>query len=209
MNIEQMDNEALQPDGLLAGLGEPAPGTLERLHARLAAAAADRQLIDVSYRTVDSPLGRLLLAATERGLVRVAFALEDHDAVLQALADKLGPRILEAPSRLDTAARQLEEYFAGARRSFDIPLDFALSRGFRLSVLEHLPHIAYGCTESYAQVAKAAGSPKAVRAVGSACARNPLPVVVPCHRVVRSDGSFGGYLGGPEAKRTLLALEAA
>ncbi|WP_426301167.1 methylated-DNA--[protein]-cysteine S-methyltransferase [Arthrobacter sp. R-11] len=209
MNIEQMDNEALLPDGFLPGLGEPAPGKLERLHARLAAAAADRQLIDVSYRTVDSPLGRLLLAATERGLVRVAFALEDHDAVLQALADKLGPRILEAPSRLDGAARQLDEYFAGARRSFDIPLDFALSRGFRLSVLEHLPHIAYGSTESYAQVAKAAGSPKAVRAVGSACARNPLPVVVPCHRVVRSDGSFGGYLGGPEAKRTLLALEAA
>ncbi|WP_425359395.1 methylated-DNA--[protein]-cysteine S-methyltransferase [Arthrobacter celericrescens] len=209
MEDSQMDTEALLPDGFFDGLAEPAPGTLERLHARLAAAAADRQLIDVSYRTVDSPLGRLLLAATERGLVRVAFALEDHDAVLQALADKLGPRILEAPSRLDTTARELEEYFAGTRRSFDVPLDFALSRGFRLSVLEHLPHIAYGSTESYADVAKAAGSPKAVRAVGSACATNPLPVVVPCHRVVRSDGSFGGYLGGPEAKRTLLALEAA
>lgn len=209
MKNSQMDTDPLLPDGLFAALAEPAPGTLERLHARLAAAAADRQLLDVSYRTVDSPLGRLLLAATERGLVRVAFALEDHDAVLQSLADKLGPRILEAPSRLDSVARQLEEYFAGTRRSFDVPLDFALSRGFRLSVLEHLPHIAYGSTESYAEVAKAAGSPKAVRAVGSACASNPLPVIVPCHRVVRSDGSFGGYLGGPEAKRTLLQLEAA
>jgi len=209
MNTTPMDAESLLPDGLFAGLAEPAPGTLERLHARLAAAAADRQLIDVSYRTVDSPLGTLLLAATERGLVRVAFAVEGHDAVLQALADKLGPRILQAPVRLDRTARELEEYFAGTRRSFDVPLDFALSRGFRLSVLEHLPHIAYGSTESYADVAKAAGSPKAVRAVGSACATNPLPVVVPCHRVVRSDGSFGGYLGGPEAKRALLALEAA
>ncbi len=207
MNSYQ-NNETL-PEGVLAGLEELGPGTLERLHARLSMAAADQHLVDVSYRTVDSPLGRLLLAATERGLVRVAFALENHDAVLQALADKLSPRILEVPSRLDIVARQLEEYFAGARRSFEVPLDFSLSRGFRLSVLEHLPHIAYGSTESYADVAKAAGSPKAVRAVGSACASNPLPVVVPCHRVVRSDGSFGGYLGGPEAKRTLLELEAA
>lgn len=197
------------PAGFAASLDPVEPGTLDRLHARLATAAAEQHLLDIAYRSVDSPVGPLLLAATERGLVRVAFALEDHDAVLQALADRLGPRILENPSRLDAAARQLDEYFAGARRSFDVPLDFSLSRGFRLSVLEHLPHIPYGSTESYAQVALAAGSPKAVRAVGSACASNPLPVVVPCHRVVRSDGSFGGYLGGPEAKRALLALEAA
>ncbi|OFI36463.1 cysteine methyltransferase [Arthrobacter sp. SW1] len=197
------------PAELGASLDPAGPGTLERLHARLAAAAAEQHLLDVAYRTVDSPIGPLLLAATERGLVRVAFALEDHDAVLQALADRLGPRVLENPSRLDAAARQLDEYFAGSRHSFDVPLDFSLSRGFRLSVLEHLPQIPYGSTESYAQVALAAGSPKAVRAVGSACATNPLPVVVPCHRVVRSDGSFGGYLGGPDAKRTLLALEAA
>lgn len=203
------NNVPVLPEGLRAGLEEIGAGTLERLHARLAAAAANRHLVDVSYRTVDSPLGPLLLAATERGLVRVAFASEGHDAVLQTLADKLSPRILEDPSPLDSVARQLEEYFAGARRRFDVALDFSLSSGFRLSVLEHLPHIAYGSTESYAQVAQAAGSPRAVRAVGSACASNPLPVVVPCHRVVRSDGSFGGYLGGAEAKRTLLALEAA
>jgi methylated-DNA-[protein]-cysteine S-methyltransferase len=204
-----MNHESPLPDELMAPLEALAPGTLDLLHARLAAAAAEQQLVDVAYRTIDSPLGPLLLAATERGLVRVAFALEDHDAVLQLLADKLSPRILRAPARLDTVARELDEYFAGSRRGFDVPLDFSLSRGFRLTVLEHLPHIAYGSTESYAQVALAAGNPKAVRAVGTACASNPLPVVVPCHRVVRSDGSFGGYLGGPEAKRRLLELEAA
>jgi methylated-DNA-[protein]-cysteine S-methyltransferase len=141
--------------------------------------------------------------------VRVAFEVEDHDAVLQLLAEKLSPRILFSASRLDPAARELDEYFAGTRHQFDVPLDFSLSRGFRLSVLEHLPQIAYGHTESYAQVALAAGSPRAVRAVGTACATNPLPVIVPCHRVVKSDGSFGNYLGGTEAKRALLALEAA
>jgi methylated-DNA-[protein]-cysteine S-methyltransferase len=103
----------------------------------------------------------------------------------------------------------LEEYFAGRRTAFDIALDLRLSTGFRRAVLAHLPEIGYGRTESYAQVATAAGSPKAVRAVGTACARNPLPVVVPCHRVVRSDGSFGGYVGGPDAKQTLLSLETA
>jgi methylated-DNA-[protein]-cysteine S-methyltransferase len=110
---------------------------------------------------------------------------------------------------LDQVTRQLDEYFTAGRRSFDVPLDFRLARGFRLSVLEHLPEIAYGHTESYAQVATAAGSPKAVRAVGTACALNPLPVVVPCHRVVRSDGSYGQYAGGEEAKRVLLTMEAA
>ena len=204
-----MKHESPLPEELMAPLEALGPGTLDLLHTRLAAAAAEQQLVDVAYRTVDSPLGPLLLAATERGLVRVAFALEDHDAVLQLLADKLSPRILRAPARLDTVARELDEYFAGSRHAFDVPLDFSLSRGFRLTVLEHLPHIAYGSTESYAEVALAAGNPKAVRAVGTACASNPLPVVVPCHRVVRSDGSFGGYLGGPEAKRKLLELEAA
>ena len=121
----------------------------------------------------------------------------------------VSPRVLRAPGRLDAVARQLDEYFAGRRRTFDVPLDFRLARGFRRAVLAHLPEIGYGRTESYAQVAAAAGSPKAVRAVGTACAKNPLPVVVPCHRVVRSDGSYGGYAGGEEAKRTLLTIEAA
>ena len=185
------------------------PGQLSRLHDRLAAAAQREGTLDVAYRVVDSPVGPLLLAATEQGLVRVAYAREDHDAVLQALADKISPRILQAPARLDPAARELEEYFAGRRHAFDLPLDWRLSAGFRRTVLEHLAEIGYGHTASYAAVARLAGNPKAVRAVGTACATNPMPVVVPCHRVVRSDGSMGGYLGGADAKQTLLTLEAA
>jgi methylated-DNA-[protein]-cysteine S-methyltransferase len=181
--------------------------TIDRLHARLVDTAARENLLDIAYRTVDTPVGTLLVAATGQGLVRVAYDREDHDAVLTALARTISPRVLLAPGRLDTAARQLSEYFAGQRRNFDLPLDFRLAKGFRRAVLAHLPAIAYGSTESYLQVAAAAGSPKAVRAVGTACAKNPLPVVVPCHRVVRSDGSFGGYVGGEQAKRALLTLE--
>lgn len=194
---------------ILRPLGSGLEVSLEALRKRLALEAEREGLLDIAYRVVDSPLGRLLVAATEAGVVRVAFELEDHQAVLRRLAESVGPRILEAPQRLDDAARQLEEYFSGRRRQFQLPVDFRLSKGFRLDVLHHLPEIAYGSTESYAQVARAAGSPNAVRAVGTACATNPLPVIVPCHRVVRSDGSFGGYLGGTEAKRTLLELEAA
>lgn len=180
-----------------------------RLHARLVAAAADAGLLDVAYRTLDTPVGPLLLAATDVGLVRVAYAREDHDAVLQRLADEISPRILEAPGRLDTVAREIDEYFRGMRTAFDVPLDFRLAKGFRREVLTHLPEIGYGHTASYATIAAAAGSPRAVRAVGTACATNPLPVVVPCHRVVRSDGSIGQYAGGVEVKQALLTMEAA
>lgn len=183
--------------------------TMARLHDRLAERAEEEHLLDVGYRTVDSPVGSLLLAATDRGLVRVAFAGEGHDAVLEMLARQVSPRILRAPQRLDLAARELDEYFDGRRTGFDLALDLRLAHGFRLEVLQHLREIGYGATESYAVVAAAAGSPRAVRAVGTACATNPVPVVVPCHRVVRSDGSVGGYAGGPEAKRALLTLEAA
>ena len=179
-----------------------------RLHSRLAALAERQGLLDVSYRTVDSPLGRLLLAATGEGLVRVAFSSEDHDAVLARLASDISPRILRTPRRLDEAAHQLDEYFAGKRRAFSVPVDLQLAHGFRRSVLEHLRRIPYGVTESYAAVARAAGNPSAVRAAASACSHNPIPLVVPCHRVVRSDGTTGEYLGGPEAKRALLAMEA-
>jgi methylated-DNA-[protein]-cysteine S-methyltransferase len=185
------------------------PQDLDRLHERLAAAARAEGLLDVAYRTVDTPVGPLLLAATDLGLVRVAYASEDHDAVLQGLADRIGPRILLAPSRLEPVVQQLEEYFAGVRHTFDVPLDWRLSGGFRRIVLGHLPEIGYGHTASYAAVAQLAGNPKAIRAAATACAKNPLPVVVPCHRVIRSDGTVGRYLGGPDAKRTLLALEAA
>lgn len=181
---------------------------LAALRGRLAVAAQDQGLLDVAYRTVDSPLGRLLLAATPRGLVRVAFETESADAVLAELATRLSPRVLEAPARLDRAARELEEYLVGRRREFDLPLDLALAHGFRRDVVEHLPRIPYGATASYGEVATMVGNPGAVRAVGTACARNPVPLVLPCHRVVRSDGSTGAYRGGPEAKVALLALEA-
>jgi methylated-DNA-[protein]-cysteine S-methyltransferase len=182
---------------------------LDALTARLAVAADDAGLLDVAFTTVDTPVGPLLLAATPEGLVRVAYASEDHDAVLQSLADRISPRVLRAPARLDAAVRQLEEYFAGGRTAFDLPLDFRLSAGFRRDVLSHLREVAYGTTASYAALAAAAGSPRAVRAVGTACATNPLPVVVPCHRVVRSDGALGNYVGGAAATRALLTLEAA
>jgi methylated-DNA-[protein]-cysteine S-methyltransferase len=188
---------------------EPAPEHLAQLRRRLAAAAQADGLLDVAYRTVDSPVGSLLVAATQLGLVRLAYAGEDHEAVLQTLAERISPRILNAPLRLDVVAGELEEYFAGRRRSFDVALDWRLSAGFRGTVLHHLSDISYGHTATYAAVAAMAGSPRAVRAVGTACATNPLPIVVPCHRVVRSDGRMGGYLGGVEAKHTLLALEAA
>ncbi|HMH93989.1 MAG TPA: methylated-DNA--[protein]-cysteine S-methyltransferase [Streptosporangiaceae bacterium] len=202
MNIDDMP-------GALAQAFPDHPDQLSRLHARLAAAAEQDGVLDVAYRVIDSPVGPLLLAATEQGLIRVAFALEGHDAVLQSLADKVSPRILSAPGRLDAAAREIDEYFAGRRHTFGLPLDWRLSAGFRRTVLSHLPEIGYGHTASYTAVAQLAGSPKAVRAVGTACATNPLPVVVPCHRVVLANGSMGRYRGGPEAKRALLTLEEA
>lgn len=177
------------------------------LRARLARDAERRELLDVAYRTVDSPIGELLLAGTEDGLVRVAFAREGFEAVLGALATSISPRILTAPRRLDDAARQLDEYFAGRRSTFDLRLDRQLSSGFRLEVHRYLPHIEYGSTATYKQVAASLGRDRAVRAVGTACATNPLPVVVPCHRVIRTDGSLGGYLGGVDAKVSLLEME--
>ncbi len=196
-------------DDLFAALPEVDEEAQRRLHARLAAAADQAGILDVAYRTIDTPVGPLLLAATEQGLVRVAYASEDHDLVLEQLASRISPRVLRAPARLEGAAREIEEYFAGRRSLFDLPLDFRLSRGFRRTVLSHLPEIGYGRTASYAAVAAAAGNPRAVRAAATACATNPLPVVVPCHRVVRSDGSIGRYVGGTDAKKALLTLEAA
>ena len=192
----------------LAALADGEGAAAERLNAALARAAAEDGLLDVAYRVVDSPVGPLLLAGTEAGLVRVAFAREGHDAVLQQLSDAVSPRVLRAPARLDQVARELDEYFEGRRQMFDLPLDLRLAGGFRREVLAHLPEIGYGHTASYAAVAALTSSPRAVRAVGTACSRNPLPLVVPCHRVVRSDGSQGAYLGGTEAKAWLLALEA-
>lgn len=195
-------------DDVTALLSPPVhAGTLDRLHRRLERQAEQAGLIDVAYTTLDSPVGTLLLAATGRGLVRVAYATEDHDRVLEELGQKLSPRILRAPKRLDDAVRELGEYFDRRRQVFDLRLDLSLSHGFRQLVQKHLPGIGYGTTRSYRQVAELVGNPKAVRAVGTACATNPLPIVVPCHRVLRTDGTLGGYIGGTEAKTTLLNLE--
>ena len=183
-------------------------GTLSRLRARLGLEAEAEGLLDVAYTTIDSPVGTLLLAATPQGLVRVAYDVEDHDRVLETLAQQISPRLLRAPKRLDVAAHELDEYFGKKRQAFDLPLDLSLSRGFRQLVQRHLPEIGYGQTRTYGQVAELVGNPKAVRAVGTACATNPLPVVVPCHRVLKADGTPGGYVGGSAAKLALLRLEA-
>ncbi|OBI67849.1 cysteine methyltransferase [Mycobacterium sp. E796] len=181
---------------------------LQRLHARLERDAQAGDLLDIAYRTVDSALGPLLLAATPLGLLRVAFANEDRDSVLQNLSERISPRVLESRPRLDPFAQQLDEYFNGRRHRFDVALDWSLSQGFRRTVLEHLnADVAYGNTASYATLARLSGSPRAVRAVGTACATNPIPIFVPCHRVIRSDGTVGAYRGGPAAKRVLLDLE--
>ncbi|MHB8498848.1 MAG: methylated-DNA--[protein]-cysteine S-methyltransferase [Acidimicrobiales bacterium] len=193
---------------LLATHASADADALGRLHTRLVEQATADDLLDVAYRFLDTPVGTLLLAATPNGLVRVAFEREGLDVVLANLAGKISPRILRAPRRLDEVARQLDEYFGGRRRTFDLPIDLRLSTGFRRSVLSHLPAIGYGETASYQFVASAVHNPKAVRAVGTACATNPLPVVIPCHRVIRSDGKLGAYFGGPEIKRQLLDLEA-
>lgn len=161
----------------------------------------------VTYRYVDSPVGELLVAATERGVVYLAFACEESAEVLELLNNKIGPATMGASQVLTLAAAQLDEYFAGARRTFSVPIDEALTSGFRQRVQRLLTDIPYGATTTYAQLADAAANPKAVRAVGSACARNPVPIIVPCHRVLRSDGSLGGYRGGVEAKEKLLRLE--
>jgi methylated-DNA-[protein]-cysteine S-methyltransferase len=183
--------------------------TLLRLRDRLSIAAEAQGLLDVAYTTIDSPVGTLLLAATPLGLVRVAYAIEDHDRVLDTLSQRISSRVLRAPQRLDAAARELDEYFTGQRRVFDVPLDLSLSTGFRQLVQRHLPAIGYGQTRTYGQVAALVGSPRAARAVGTACATNPLPVVVPCHRVLLADGTPGAYVGGPDTKKMLLRLEAA
>jgi methylated-DNA-[protein]-cysteine S-methyltransferase len=194
-------------DNPFTALPDVDPSTVERLRAGLAERAADADLLDLGYRTVDSPLGSLLLVATERGLTRVAYETQDHDRVLADLAATVSPRILRAPRRLDAAARELDEYFAGTRHAFDLPLELTTTGAFRRAVQLLLPTIGYGRTVSYTELAALAGRPGAVRAVGTACATNPLPVVVPCHRVLRNDGSLGGYLGGLDAKRALLQLE--
>lgn len=191
--------------GAIAPPPDPAWG---RLRTGLAERAARDELLDVAYAPVDTPIGSLLVAATPVGVVRLAFHGEDPDAFLGELAARVSPRVLEAPSRLDRARRELEQYFDGARTGFDLALDWRLTGGFRRRVLDATARIPYGDTGSYRSVAAEAGNPAAVRAAGTALATNPIPVIVPCHRVLRSDGGLGGYGGGLEIKETLLRLEA-
>lgn len=172
----------------------------------LAAAAAG--MLDVAYATLDSPLGALLLAATDAGLVRIAYLDHEEQArVLEELATRLSPRVLAAPRRLDEPRRELDEYFTGSRDRFELPLDWRLTRGFGRRVLEATARIPYGAVSTYKQVATDAGSPRGSRAAGNALGANPLPIVVPCHRVLHSGGGLGGYTGGIERKKLLLAVE--
>jgi methylated-DNA-[protein]-cysteine S-methyltransferase len=172
-------------------------------------AATAAGLIDVAYATVDSPVGRLLLASTPRGLVRLSYldASDDEDTALEQLASTLSPRILAAPARLDEPRRELEQYFAGARRRFEVPLDWALTRGFGRRVLQATARVPFGDSTTYQRVASEAGSPRAYRAAGNALGANPIPNIVPCHRGLHATGGLGGYTGGLERKRLLLGIE--
>jgi methylated-DNA-[protein]-cysteine S-methyltransferase len=193
---------------VLAGTAPRPPEEASAAAARAMVSRAEAErLLDVAYSAVDSPVGRLLVAATPRGLVRVAFDPDDH--VLEELASRLSPRVLEAPARLDEVRRELDEYFEGRRLNFDLPVDWALTRGFFRRVLQATAGIDYGQVRTYSEVASRAGSPRAVRAAGNALASNPIPVVVPCHRVVRTGGALGGYGGGIDRKQFLLTLEGA
>jgi len=174
---------------------------------RLADRAAAEDLLDVAYTTMDSPFGPLLLAATPRGLVRVSLPEYDPDETLEELAARVSPRVLEAPGRLDEARRELDLYFEGKLRDFDLPLDWQLTDGFRGKVQRAIAEIPYGQTRSYTEMARSAGNERAVRAAGTACGSNPIPIVVPCHRVLRTSGALGGYGGGLPMKKALLKME--
>lgn len=174
---------------------------------RLAERADNEGLLDVAYTTSDSPFGPLLLAATAQGLVKVSLPGHDPDEALEDLAARISPRVLEAPARLDETRRELDLYFAGKLTEFDLPLDWRLSRDFRRRALRAIDRIPYGKTRSYTEIARSAGNERAVRAAGTACGSNPIPIVVPCHRVLRSSGNLGGYGGGLPMKEGLLKLE--
>ncbi|HEY2006071.1 MAG TPA: methylated-DNA--[protein]-cysteine S-methyltransferase [Solirubrobacteraceae bacterium] len=170
--------------------------------------AARAGLLDVAYATLESPVGELLLAATEAGLVQVAYVdAAQLDGLLARLADRVSPRVLLAPRRLDEPRRELDQYFSGRRRSFEVALDERLMSAFARRVMTAAAAIPYGAVSSYAQVAAQAGSPHGARAAGNALGSNPLPIILPCHRVLRSGGDLGGYTGGLDRKRTLLAIE--
>lgn len=180
---------------------------LDALRARLAQHAAAEGLLDVAYSVADSPLGPLTVMVTPRGLLRLSYPGEGIDEQLREVADRVSPRILPAPERTDDVRRQLDAYFAGERTAFDLAIDWRLVRGFAGNVLRATARIPFGSVSSYREVASAAGSPHAYRAAGNALGSNPIPIVVPCHRVLHAGGGLGGYTGGIERKRYLLELE--
>jgi methylated-DNA-[protein]-cysteine S-methyltransferase len=177
--------------------------SLEHLTER----AATEGLLDIAYANVDSPFGPLLIATTPRGLVKISLPAYDPEETLEDLAARISPRVLEAPARLDDVRRQLDLYFEGRLHEFDLKLDWQLSKGFRRRALRAIDRIPYGRTRSYTQIAASAGNERAVRAAGTACGSNPIPIVVPCHRVLRSGGALGGYGGGLPMKEALLEME--
>jgi methylated-DNA-[protein]-cysteine S-methyltransferase len=195
----------------LAAGPTPPPGfDAGRLVGGLARRAGAVGLLDVAYATLDSPLGKLLVAVTPRGLVRLAYEDEAvEDAVLAELAGRVSPRVLRAPERTDAVRRELDAYFAGERRTFATPVDWSLVRGFAAGVLQATARVPFGSVTTYREVAEAAGSPRAYRAAGNALGSNPIPIVVPCHRVLHAGGGLGGYTGGLDRKRYLLRLEGA
>lgn len=178
-----------------------------RVTAELARRADAAGLLDVAWATLDTPLGPIAVFVTPRGLVRVAYDRENFGEVAAEVAEQVSPRVLVAPQRTDLVREQLDDYFEARRRTFDVPIDWTLVRGFNQGVLKATADIPFGETASYGDVAAAAGSPRAARAAGNALAGNPIPIVVPCHRVIHASGGIGGYTGGLDHKRFLLRLE--
>ena len=206
----------ISDEQLRAAIGDAGAGLdMESAKDALLARAESEGLVDVAYGTVDSPFGEMLVVGTERGILRVAFphrkgtGTREWEALLDEIADVVSPRVLEAPERLDDVRRQLDDYFEGRRREFDLPLDWRLTKGFQGKAIHQIARIPYGKTISYGELAARAGNPRAFRAAGTACGANPLPPIVPCHRVLPAGGGVGNYGGGPEMKRALLELEGA
>ena len=197
-----------RPDKIESRLrAEMKGGVPESMYAQLKERAAEDQLADIVFTTVDSPLGKLLAAKTKKGLIRLSYEGANPDASLEHLAATVSPRILEIPAKLDDVRRELDEYFEGDRRRFDLPIDWSFAGGFVQKVLKATARIPFGSVSSYGQIALKAGSPRASRAAGNALGSNPMPIVVPCHRVLRSGGAIGGYTGGLHRKEFLLHLE--
>ena len=198
------------PDDLERRLRVERPAfDLERFRGRLAERAGREGLIDVSYGPYDSPLGELTVVVTPRGLIRLSYPDERADGHLDELARVVSPRVMRSPERTDAVRRQLDDYFAGRRRAFDVPIDWRLVRGFAGDVLRATARIPFGAVSTYREIAAEAGSPNAYRAAGNALGSNPVPIVVPCHRVLHAGGGLGGYTGGLDRKRFLLRLEGA